>query len=96
MIERIIPDRFFDAAKDLDQALTHIEGYEKYRLVSLTETIEPIKSLLYNADSMVEKAEGNFREPTDGLTSDELGTFHLYTIQCLKPHPTIFTLLDER
>ncbi|CAF2714653.1 unnamed protein product [Rotaria sp. Silwood2] len=77
MIERIIPDRFFDAAKDLDQALTHIEGDEKYRLVSLTETIEPIKSLLYNADSMVEKAEGNFREPTDGLTSDELGLLNI-------------------
>ncbi|CAF3803425.1 unnamed protein product [Rotaria sp. Silwood1] len=96
MTESIIFDRFFDAAKDLDQALTHIEGYEKYRLVSLTEAIVPIISLLYNADSMVEIAERNSREPTDGLTSDESGAIHLYRMQCLKPHPSIFTLLDKR
>jgi hypothetical protein len=96
MADSIVPGRFLDAGEEPDQTLTPIEGYEKYPLVSLKEAVEPIKSLLHNADSMVETARRNSRKPADGLTQDESGAIHLYTMQWPKPHPSLFTLLNEK
>jgi hypothetical protein len=96
MAERIVPERFLDAGKESDQALTPIKGYEKAPLVSLEEAVEPIKSLLDDVDSMVQIAKRNSKKPTDGLTPDESGAIHLYTMQWPEPHPSLFTLLNER
>ena len=96
MAERIVPQRFLDAGKEPHQTLTPIRGYENAPLVSLREAVEPIKSLLYDADSMVEIARRNSKKPADGLTTDESGAIHLYTMQWPEPHPSLFTLLNER
>jgi hypothetical protein len=96
MAERIVPQRFLDAGEEPDQTLTPIEDYEKYPLVSLKEAVEPIKSLLHNADSMVEIAKRNSRKPTDGLTPDESSAIHLYTMQWPKPHPSLYTILNQK
>jgi hypothetical protein len=96
MAESIVPQRFLDAGEEPDQTLTPIEGYEKYPLVSLKEAVAPIKSLLHNADSMVEIAKRNSRKPTDGLTPDESGAIHLYTMQWPKPHPSLYTILNQK
>ena len=96
MAENTVPDRFLDAGEEPHQALLPIEGYEKAPLVSLQEAIQPIKSLLYNADSMVEIARRNSRKPADGLTPDESAAIHLYTMQWPKPHRSLFTLLNEK
>ncbi|CAF1138590.1 unnamed protein product [Adineta ricciae] len=53
MTERFIPQRFLDADKELGQYLTPIAGYEKYPLVSLRASVEPIKSLLFNCYTML-------------------------------------------
>jgi hypothetical protein len=45
---------------------------------------------------MVEIAKRNSRKPTDGLTPDESSAIHLYTMQWPEPHPSLFTLLNER
>jgi hypothetical protein len=96
MAQRIVPQRFLDAGKESDQALTPIKGYEKSPLVSLEEAVEPIKSLLNDVDLMVQIAKRNSKKPTDGLTPDESSAIHLYTMQWPEPHPSLFTLLNER
>jgi hypothetical protein len=96
MASRIVPQRFLDAGKESDQALTPIKGYEKYPLVSLEEAVQPIKSLLDDVDSMVQIAKRNSKTPPNGLTPDESGAIHLYTMQWPDPHPSLFTLLNER
>jgi hypothetical protein len=96
MAQMIVPDRFLDAGEEPDQTLTPIEGYEKAPLVSLKEAVQPIKSFLHNVDSMVETAKRNSRKPADSLTSDESAAIHLYTMQWPKPHPSLYTLLNER
>ncbi|CAF1467171.1 unnamed protein product [Adineta steineri] len=95
MAERIVPERFLDAGEEPEQTLTPIHGYEKVPLVSLKEAIEPIKSLLYNADIMVEIAKRNSRKPADDLTSDESAAIHLYTMQWPQPNESLYTLLNK-
>ncbi|CAF1640721.1 unnamed protein product, partial [Adineta ricciae] len=63
--EESLPQRFLDADQESQQILIPISGYEKYPLVSLKESIQPIKSLLYNCDTMIEVALRNSRQPKD-------------------------------
>ncbi|CAF1446640.1 unnamed protein product [Adineta ricciae] len=65
--EESLPQRFLDADQESQQILIPISGYEKYPLVSLKESIQPIKSLLYNCDTMIEVALRNSRQPKDAL-----------------------------
>ena len=96
MAQRIVPERFLDAGEEPSQTLAPIEGYENLPLVSLKEAIQPIKSLLHNADAMVETAKRNSRKPADNLTSDESAAIHLYTMQWPEPHSSLYTLLNQR
>jgi hypothetical protein len=96
MAERMVPSRFLDAGEESDQTLAPIKGYEKASLVSLKEAVQPINSLLYDADSMVETARRNSRKPADGLTVDESAAIHLYTMQWPEPHPSLYTTLNQR
>ena len=95
MAEETVPDRFLDANEEPEQTLTPIEGYETVPLVSLKEAVLPIKSLLHNADAMVETAKRSSRKPVDGLTSDESAAIRLYTMQWPKPHLSLYTLLNQ-
>lgn len=92
----MVPSRFIDAGEESDQTLAPIKGYEKALLVSLKEAVQPIKSLLYDVDSMVETARRNSRKPADGLTVDESAAIHLYTMQWPDPHPSLYTILNQR
>ncbi|CAF1420231.1 unnamed protein product [Adineta ricciae] len=96
MAERLIPQRFLDADKEPDQYLMPIADYEKYPLVSLKASVEPIKSLLFNCDTMVEIALRSCRRPSDALTQDESASIHLYTMQWSQPHASLYQLLNER
>jgi hypothetical protein len=96
MAGRMVPQRFLDAGEEPGRWLTSIQDYEKCPLVSLKQAIEPIKSLLYDVDSMIEIAEQNSCKPADKLTSDESGAIHLYTMQWPDSHPSLHTLLNER
>ncbi|CAF3680916.1 unnamed protein product [Rotaria sp. Silwood1] len=93
--ESRISNRFLDADKEPLRALTPIEGYEKKPLVSLEEAVQPLRNLLHNLDNMVSTAKWNTREPSDSLTPDESAAIHLYTMQWQKPHPSLYTLLNE-
>jgi hypothetical protein len=61
----------------------------------LEEAVEPIKSLLDDVDSMVQIAKLNSKTPTDGLTPDESGAIHLYTMQWPESHPSLYTILNQ-
>jgi hypothetical protein len=96
MAQRIVPDRFLDAGEEPNQTLAPINGYEKVPLVSLKEAVQPIKSLLYDVDSMVATAKRNSRKPADNLTCDESAAIHLYTMQWPQPHPSLYNVLNQR
>ena len=96
MAERMAPSRFLDAGEESDQTLAPIKGYEQVSLVSLKEAVQPIKSLLYDVDAMVETARRNSRKPKDDLTVDESAAIHLYTMQWPDPHPSLYTTLNQR
>ncbi|CAF4314152.1 unnamed protein product [Rotaria sp. Silwood2] len=93
--ESRISTRFLDADKEPLRALTPIEGYEKKPLVPLEEAVRPLRHLLHNLDNMVSTAKWNTREPQDNLTPDESAAIHLYTMQWQKPHPSLYTLLNQ-
>ncbi|UJR24621.1 hypothetical protein I4U23_005995 [Adineta vaga] len=96
MSEEVVPERFLDAANESKQNLGPIRGFETYPLVSLIDSIEPIKYLLYDADTMIKTARRNSQNPADGLTQEESAAIRLYTMQWPKPYPSLYTLLNER
>ena len=96
MAERMVPSRFLDAGEESDQTLAPIKGYEKAPLVSLKEAVQPIGSLLYDVDAMVETARRNSRKPADGLTVEESAAIHLYTMQWSEPHLSLYTALNQK
>jgi hypothetical protein len=96
MAEEMIPERFLNAGEEPNQILASIKGYETAPLVSLKESIQPIKSLLYDADLMVKRARRNARKPADGLTVDESAAIYLCTMQWPEPHLSLYSLLNEK
>ncbi|CAF1340574.1 unnamed protein product [Adineta ricciae] len=95
MSGRIIPRRFFDATEEPDRFFLTIQGYESCRLLSLRKSLEPIKSLLYDIDSILEIVEQNCQKPANKLTPDESGSIYLYTMSWSPPHRSLSSLLNE-
>ena len=89
-------NRFIDADKEPTKTLTPIEGYEKKKLVSLEDALSEIEPPIHNLKSMIWTAKRNSRSPSDGLTTDESASIHLYTLEWPETHQSIYTLLNEK
>jgi len=96
MAEGTVITRFIDADKEPTKTLTPIEGYEKTPLVSLKEAVAPIEPLIHNLKTMVWTAERNSEDPSDGLTSDESASIHLYTMEWPKGQNSLYKLLNQK
>jgi hypothetical protein len=96
MAQGNVASRFLDAAEEPSKTLTPIDGYEKKPLVSLDEAVTQIVPPLHNLSSMVWAANRNSRNPSDGLTSDESASIHLYTMDWPEAHQSVYTLLNKK
>ncbi|CAF3675920.1 unnamed protein product [Rotaria sordida] len=91
-----IINRFIDADKEPTKTLTPIEGYEKKDLVPVENAMAEIEPPIHNLRTMVWTAKRNSRNPSDGLTSDESASIHLYTLEWPEIHQSVYTLLNEK
>jgi hypothetical protein len=65
-------------------------------LVSLKDAVASIETSIHNLKTMVWIAERNSEDPSDGLTSDESASIHLYTMEWPKGHESFYKLLNEK
>jgi hypothetical protein len=96
MALRIPIDRFTDADREPTKTLMPIEGYEKMPLVSLKEAVSSIDTSIHNLKTMIWTAERNSENPSDGLTSDESASIHLYTMEWPEGHESFYKLLNQK
>jgi hypothetical protein len=96
MAQRIPIDRFTDADREPAKTLTPIEGYEKMPLVSLKQAVTAIDTPIHNLKTMIWTAERNSENPSDGLTSDESASIHLYTMEWPEGHESVYQLLNQK
>jgi hypothetical protein len=96
MAQSTVIGRFVDADKESTKMLPPIEGYETMPLVSLKEAVASIETPIHNLKSMVWTAERNSENPSDGLTSNESASIHLYTVEWPEGYDSFYTLLNQK
>ena len=93
------PTHRFTPADDqdgLNQMRLPLCGYENYPLVSLEESVRPLRSLFDgNIDRYVFIATQNSREPKEGLTQDESAAIHLYSMQWSSENDSLYIHLNR-
>src|SRR4051794_35398022 len=88
-------NRFTDADKEPTTTLVPIEGYEKAPLMSLKDAVTSIETPIHNIKTMIWTAERNSQDPSDGLTSDESASIHLYTMEWPQGQDSFYKLLNQ-
>jgi hypothetical protein len=96
MAQANVTKRFIDGGEEPTKTLTPIKGYETKELVSLEEAVTEIEPPIPDLDSMVWTAKRNSRNPSDGLTSDESASIHLYTLEWPESHHSLYSLLNKK
>ncbi|CAM4743270.1 unnamed protein product [Rotaria magnacalcarata] len=98
MSQARVTTRFLDVGEDPNKTLPPLEGYAKKDLLSITEAIKLITLdvPMHNIDSMVWTAKRSAREPKDGLTSDELASIYLYTLEWPEGYDSFYKLLNQK
>lgn len=74
---------------------SHLDGYEKSRLVSLDEAIVPLTSLIEDVEQMVYIVKHNAQSPTDSLTNDESASIAIYTMEWYPKEKSFFYFLNK-
>jgi hypothetical protein len=92
-------DHRFTSLHDLDgrqQMLMPLSGYETEPLVSLEESIKYLVNLFNNdIHRYVYIAKQNTRQPKDELTHDESAAIHLYSMQWIPIHHSLYIHLNQ-
>lgn len=89
--------RINNVSEEHQHMLLPIEGYEKVRLMTIDEAIQPLIPLFPEA-SLEEKvwvAKQRCRNPDDGLTQDESVSIMLYTIEWTPSEQSLYAILNK-
>jgi hypothetical protein len=81
---------------DIREEVGPIMGYAEEPLLPLSKACAPLGKILHNLSFYVQLAlEETPNEPPDGLTYDESAAIRLYTIEWLKPHRSLYSILNQ-
>ncbi|CAF1393061.1 unnamed protein product [Rotaria sordida] len=73
-----------------------IIGYAQEPLLPLVDACKPLVSIIFNILVYVSIALENTPDnPSDGLTSDESASIHLYTMEWNDGHRSLYSILNE-
>ena len=87
--------RFSDLVSEPLNMLLPIQGYEKLPAVSLEEAIVPLIPIVEDIEQMVWIVKEKCIRPKDGLTSDELASIMLYTMEWQPSDKSFYILLNS-
>ncbi|CAF1511061.1 unnamed protein product, partial [Didymodactylos carnosus] len=79
----------------VEKLLTPISGHQDQPSVSLKEAVQPIAHLFNGLKDYVLVAKHNCKNPAEGLSQDESGAIHLYTME-FDPGPSLYEILNKR
>lgn len=89
--------RVHDVSNEHSQPLLPIEGYEKFRLMTLEEAVQPLIGL-FPPDSLKQRvsiAKERCQNPSDGLSQDESASIMLYTMSWPSTKGSFYSILNN-
>lgn len=87
--------RFSDANEEPRRRLPPIKGYEDMPLVSLEEAIIPLIQFVPEIEHMVWTVKDNYDAPKNELTSDELASIKLYSMDWEPSQKSFYAILNK-
>ena len=87
--------RLSDLTSKPKRMLPPIKGYENQPLVTLEKAVEPLISLVPDAQQMVWTVKQNCEKPENNLTSDESGSIMLYTLEWEPRESTFYFIVNS-
>lgn len=87
--------RFSDADEEPRRRLPPIKGYENMPVVSLEEATTPLIEFVPEIEHMVWTARDDCNEPKNGLTSDELASIKLYSMDWEPSDKSFYAILNK-
>ncbi|CAF0975945.1 unnamed protein product [Adineta ricciae] len=87
--------RMSDLTSEPKLTLPPIKDYEKELLVSIDQAIQPIISIVPDIKEMVWKVKQNCRQPRDKLSTDELASIMLYTLEWTPIESSFYFILNR-
>ncbi|CAF4598978.1 unnamed protein product, partial [Didymodactylos carnosus] len=87
--------RYSDVVNEPTRMLVPIKGYQSMRLLSLEDTMQPIKHLIDDIDNYVYIAKRSCKNPQDDLTQDESAAIHLYTMNWTPRIRCLYYVLNQ-
>ncbi|CAF1347113.1 unnamed protein product [Adineta ricciae] len=87
--------RLSDMVEEPGRILLPIEGYEIMPLVSLKESVQPLKSLIPNIEQLIRVANSNVKTTLDSLSPDESAAIVLYSMPCSPIEDAFYFILNK-
>jgi len=87
--------RFSDADQEPRRRLPPIKGYEDMPLVSLEEAAKPLIQFVPQIEHMVWTVKDATDAPKNDLTSDELASIKLYSMDWEPSQESFYTILNK-
>ena len=87
--------RFSDADEEPRRRLPPIKGYENMPVVSLEEATTPLVEFVPEIEHMVWTVKDDRTEPKTGLTSDELASIRLYSMDWEPSDKSFYATLNK-
>jgi hypothetical protein len=87
--------RFMDIASEPRRMLAPIKGYEKVRLVTLEEAVDPLVSYVSEVKRMVWTVKQNCVSPADGLTTDQSASIMLYSFEWTPREDSFYIVFNK-
>jgi hypothetical protein len=84
-----------DITLESQRMLAPIRGYEKQPFVSLEQAIQPLLTLVPNAEEMVWTIKQDCQNPHDQLSSDESASIRLYTLEWYPRQSSFYFISNE-
>jgi hypothetical protein len=87
--------RFLDVAEEQQTMLPPIRNYENTPLVSLNEAVVPLRPIISDIQSMIQRVNANGEKSEDGLTRDESNSIKLYSLEWQPIENSLFYILNK-
>lgn len=87
--------RFSDANEEPRRRLPPIKGYEDMPVVSLEEATTPLVEFVPEIQHMIWTVKDDCNEPKNGLTSDELASIKLYSMDWEPSNKSFYAILNK-
>jgi hypothetical protein len=88
-------NRFLDDNEEPRKRLSPLKGFKDQPLLSLEESLQQITHIIPDLQTYIDIAMRESKDPTDGLTQNELAAIQIYTMRFSEEQNSIYLLLNQ-